>query len=249
MSKSTDNLSLVLYDSTQDKDKHSNVWFDETFGYTDSNMTKIDDAYKNLSDAINDKPSKTGIGASGTWDINISGSAGHATTCSTAVSDENHNNIASTYIKDISMISGNIRYITGANTYINIGGLATLINGLPSSSATPYDNDYYVGQYVNGGTTYTSYYRKPMSSLWNYIKSKADSVYNKYELPVATSSTLGGVKQGSNLTIDSDGAINMYSYNIQDALGYKPTQVSYGTYDLVSGQSYLTTGDIYVQYE
>jgi hypothetical protein len=243
MSKSTDNLSLVLYDSTQDKDKYSNVWFDETFGYTDSNMTKIDDAYKNLNDSINDKPSKTGDGASGTWDINISGNAGYATTCSTAVSDQNYNNIASTYIKDISIISGNIRYTTGDDKDTTIGGLTTFINGLPSSSTTSNDNDYYVGQYANGAA-----HRKPMSSLWNYIKSKADSVYNKYELPVATSSTLGGVKQGSNLTIDSDGAINMYSYNIQDALGYKPTKITYGTDDLTAGGSLLDTGTIYIKY-
>lgn len=243
MSKSTDNLSLVLYDSTQDKDKYSNVWFDETFGYTDSNMTKIDDAYKNLSDSINDKPSKTGDGASGTWDINISGKAGYATICSTAVSDENYNNIASTYIKDISIISGNIRYTTGDNNDTTIGGLTTFVNSSPSSSTTPYDDDYYVG-YVNGRAAY----RKPMSSLWNYIKSKADSVYNKYELPVATSSTLGGVKQGSNLTIDSDGAINMSSYNIQDALGYKPTKITYGTDDLTAGGSLLDTGTIYIKY-
>ena len=50
------------------------------------------------------------------------------------------------------------------------------INALDTGSSTPVDNDYYVSQYVNGGTTTTTYHRKPMSALWNYIKGKIQSV-------------------------------------------------------------------------
>ena len=47
-----------------------------------------------------------------------------------------------------------------------------LINSLPAGSADPVDTDYYVSQYAGGGTTTTSYHRRPVSALWNYIKGK-----------------------------------------------------------------------------
>lgn len=52
-----------------------------------------------------------------------------------------------------------------------------LVNSLGRGTDTPTDNDYYVSQYAGGGDTTTTYHRRPVSSLWNYIKSKADSVY------------------------------------------------------------------------
>lgn len=55
--------------------------------------------------------------------------------------------------------------------------LSAMINKLSTGTATPADADYYVSQYVSGGTTTTSYHRRPMSSLWNYIKGKADGLY------------------------------------------------------------------------
>ena len=55
--------------------------------------------------------------------------------------------------------------------------LSALINTLSTGSATPQDADYYVSQYAGGGSTTTTYHRRPMSALWTYIKSKADSVF------------------------------------------------------------------------
>ena len=52
-----------------------------------------------------------------------------------------------------------------------------LLNSLSIGDSNPVDNDYYISQYVNGGTTTTTYHRRPVSKLWNYIKSKADSIY------------------------------------------------------------------------
>ena len=51
------------------------------------------------------------------------------------------------------------------------------INLLDTGTSTPTDNDYYVSQYVAGGTTTTTFHRRPVSALWSYIKSKADGVY------------------------------------------------------------------------
>lgn len=55
--------------------------------------------------------------------------------------------------------------------------LNTMINALSAGTSTPQDADYYVSQYVGGGSTTTTYNRRPMSALWTYIKSKADSVF------------------------------------------------------------------------
>lgn len=106
MPKSTTNLNLSLYDSTTDKDNLSKLWFDETFGYTDSNMTKIDDAYGKLKGSV---PTKTGEGASGSWNINITGTA------QTAIHDGVGNDINSTYVKDIEAKDGTLTVRKGNN--------------------------------------------------------------------------------------------------------------------------------------
>lgn len=53
----------------------------------------------------------------------------------------------------------------------------------------------------------------PITYFWQYIKNKADSVYQPTgtyltSLPIASSSTLGGVKIGSGLTVAADGTIS-----------------------------------------
>lgn len=50
-----------------------------------------------------------------------------------------------------------------------------LINSLDTGNSAPKDDDYFVSQYVGGGTTNTNYYRRPMSYLWNYIKGKIEA--------------------------------------------------------------------------
>lgn len=106
MPKSTTNLSLSTYDSVIDKDNLSKQWFDETFGYIDSNMTKIDDAYGRLKESV---PTKTGEGASGDWDININGTA------QTAINDGAGNDINSTYVKEITSDDGILNIKKGNN--------------------------------------------------------------------------------------------------------------------------------------
>lgn len=54
--------------------------------------------------------------------------------------------------------------------------LSAMINGLDEATATPSDTDYFVSQYAGGGTTNTSYFRRPVSALWNFIKSKLATI-------------------------------------------------------------------------
>lgn len=65
---------------------------------------------------------------------------------------------------------------TGTNAESISALTSSLINSLSTGDNTPSDADYYVSQYARGGTTRTSYHRRPVSSLWNYIKSKISSV-------------------------------------------------------------------------
>lgn len=61
-------------------------------------------------------------------------------------------------------------------------------------------------------------------------KKKLDGITGNgdYILPAATSSTLGGVKIGSNIT-NSSGTISVTKQNVTDALGYTPLQTASDT--------------------
>lgn len=52
------------------------------------------------------------------------------------------------------------------------------LNALSKEASVPVDADYYIAQYVGGGTTTTTYHRRPVSALYNYIKSKTDVLYS-----------------------------------------------------------------------
>ena len=51
-----------------------------------------------------------------------------------------------------------------------------LINSLTIDNAVPIDDDYFISQYISGGTTTTTYHRRPFSKLWEYIKVKISNV-------------------------------------------------------------------------
>ena len=59
--------------------------------------------------------------------------------------------------------------------------------------------------------------------IWN-----GSTWINFYTLPNATSSTLGGVKIGNNITVSS-GTISLTKSNVTSALGYTPLSLSGGT--------------------
>lgn len=54
--------------------------------------------------------------------------------------------------------------------------LSTMINTLSTGTATPVDDDYYISQYSSGGITTTTYHRRPMKALFEYIKGKLSTV-------------------------------------------------------------------------
>ena len=55
---------------------------------------------------------------------------------------------------------------------------------------------------------------------------------NNYSLPQATSSTLGGVKIGSNISVSS-GVISLSKANVTNALGYTPPSSSFSKAEIL----------------
>ena len=99
--------------------------------------------------------------------------------------------------------------------------LSAMINKLSTSTSTPVDSDYYVSQYVGGGTSTTTYHRRPMSALWNYIKGKANSVY----LPLGGGTMTGRIIRsgGGSWISDRDNvAVFGNSHGQQAGYSYNP---------------------------
>lgn len=64
---------------------------------------------------------------------------------------------------------------TGQTSAVN--ACNAFLNALTTGSSVPGDADYYISQYANGGTTTTTFHRRPMSALYSYIKDKTDTLY------------------------------------------------------------------------
>ena len=92
---------------------------------------------------------------------------------------------------------------TGATTANEAANI--FINALPIGSDIPVDADYYVSQYMNGGTTNTNYYRRPVSKLWEYIKGKISSILGltatQYNGNAKTATTATNATKVNNLTV------------------------------------------------
>lgn len=62
---------------------------------------------------------------------------------------------------------------TGKTTLVD--GANAFINALTSGTSVPVDNDYYIAQWVNGGTNTAIYVRRTHNALWGYIENKIGS--------------------------------------------------------------------------
>lgn len=100
----------------------------------------------------------------------------------------------------------------------------TLINALDTGGTTPVDNDYYISQYVNGGTTTTTYHRRPMSALWSWINSKT--------IAKATKATQDASGQVITSTYDTITSVNG---KIDEAKSYADTAAEKVKKDLLNG--------------
>lgn len=122
----------------------------------------------------------------------------------------NGNDITVSYGKT-EMAYSSVKYLASWNGYSlqsvaksafvgnNASDVSTALNKLDLGTDTPSGDDYYISQYAGGGTTHTTYYRRPVSALWNYIKGKTDNAYVA-KGTIATESVAGLVKPVSVIT-------------------------------------------------
>lgn len=80
--------------------------------------------------------------------------------------------------------AGEIKVVTLVDT------ANAMLNSLSAGSSVPEDNDYYISQYVNGGNTTTTYHRRPVSKLYDYMKNKLQGDNVVLEKPIKAYTTL-----------------------------------------------------------
>ena len=142
---------------------------------------------------------------------NLIGNADTATTATTASKVANSLTIngksynGSTAV-DVGVIGA--EYGGSGKTTLESSAFAFL-EALPEGAYTPSDNAQVVLRNPNTSASVAF----PLTRLWNYIKDKGDSTYQPKgtyltSIPIASSSTLGGVKIGSGLTVAEDGTIS-----------------------------------------
>ena len=136
-------------------------------------------------------------------------------TIQTAKSSPSASGNTTAFIDTISQDSNGVitatkKNVTTASTsaagiiQITKANLNSFINTLDTGSSTPVDADYYISQYVNGGTTTTTYHRRPMSALWAYIKGKINATTDAFSISIsgnaatATTANKIGTNAGSS---------------------------------------------------
>lgn len=163
-----ENIGLGNVDNTADSEKR--VSYATSAGSADS-------ATKSSNDSANQKITSTYIKGVGIKNHTVTVTKGDGTSSSFEVPDTDTNttySLKKTGSK-IQLVGsdGSTTEVTDDNTTYD---LDEMINALPVGTDDPVDNDYYVSQYADGGTSNTRYYRRPVSKLWNYIKSKLATV-------------------------------------------------------------------------
>ena len=121
--------------------------------------------------------------------------------------------------KDLANATGTLAVANGGTgKTTEKDAVNAFINSLDIGTSDPQDADYYVSQYAGGGTTNTAYYRRPVSSLWNYIKGKISSVLG------LTKDTYGGKSASAGTadkaTNDGNGNNIVDTYALKSNLQY-----------------------------
>lgn len=149
-----------------------------------SDVTDLQETLTGLRQDVNAKPSKD---TNTTYSLIQDSTDGHkltfkgsdGSTKTVTIPDNDHNDNTTYSLKKtgskIQLVGsdGSTTEVTDDNTTYD---LDEMINALPVGTDDPVDNDYYVSQNVDGGTSNTGYFRRPVSKLWNYIKSKLAAV-------------------------------------------------------------------------
>ena len=127
---------------------------------------------------------------------------------------------------------------TGTNAASKSALTSSLINSLSTGSSKPVGADYYVSQYAGGGTTTTSYHRRPVSALWEYIKDQISSVLRLTASDYAGKAATAGT--ADKAVADNSGNNIVNTYATKTELNAKQNKLSAGTGISISGNTIST---------
>lgn len=98
---------------------------------------------------------------------------------------------------------------TGKNTGVDAAN--SLLNSLTTGEGTPEDSNYYISQNIDGSNTF---HRRPLSALWNWIKSKADSLYLPKSASAASAASASKLSIARNINDTAfDGSADIRTKN------------------------------------
>ena len=132
---------------------------------------------------------------------------------------------------------------TGTNATNQEKLMNTLINTLTVNSNSPSDSDYYIGQYAGGGTTNTTYNRRTLLSLWNYIKGKISSVLGLTASNYAGKAATAGT--ADKAVADNSGNNIVNTYATKTELNAKQNNLTAGNNITIDGNT-ISSNQIFV---
>ena len=132
---------------------------------------------------------------------------------------------------------------TGTNAASKSALTSSLINSLSTESSKPVDADYYVSQYKNGGTSNTSFVRKPVSALWEYIKDKISSVLRLTASDYAGKAATAGT--ADKAVADNSGNNIVNTYATKTELNAKQNNLTAGDNITIDGNT-ISSDQIFV---
>ena len=156
-------------------------WAGIQLGY-DNDMVQIVGGYNGLWTRQNDsgtwsnwigllKPNNVTAASGGGLTATITTTTTGTVDVNTGVSLGHSNSVTALTTSSLKKITYDANGHITASADVQSADVSTLINLLATGSSAPNLNDYYVCQYVNGGTTTTSYHRRPISALWTTFKA------------------------------------------------------------------------------
>lgn len=125
----------------------------------------------------------------------------------------------------------------------NEAGANGLINKLSTADGIPNDATVFISQHNDGETA--SYYRRPISTLWTYIKGKADGVYqpkgsyavsgHTHDDRYYTESEMNTKLSGKSNTDHTHKNVNDIGNNKPTTFAYSKSSMNYGDYSWLAG--------------
>ena len=144
-------------------------------------------------------------------------------------------------------VSGGGGGSSGGGSYTLPTASSSTLGGVKIGSGLTINTSGVVSADVNSSTL-TAYAKTTdlaavaKSGSYNDLSNKP-AIPSAYTLPNATSSTLGGVKVGSNISV-SDGTINLNKSNVTSALGYTPATTNNASFTGTTMVQTLTVSSV-----